>query len=125
MYDNLGSLMRDALLAYRNCDPQILLQHLEAGDAGAWLLQKCKGAQMCLYTMPFPEDHKDGYRANCWSDAKYEMLFPNYTKRADNETYKKLDILLGKQGDIVDKALRAANLGYDWNPEHQTEYSAE
>ena len=130
MYDSLGSLMRQARTAYRGCDPQLLLQHLEAGDAGMWLLEKCRGAMNILYSMEFPVKTDDpsemeSWRANYWSDAKYEMLFPNYTKAASAETRKKVACLLAAQSNLVRDALRAANLGDDWNPENPTPYTEE
>ena len=128
MYDSLGTLMRETLTAYRNCDPQLLLQHLDAKDAGRWLLKKCKGAMVNLYSVEFPAKPSnpsamDAWRANYWNDAKYEMLLPNYTKPADKEILKKVQFQLKAQPNLVDDALREANLGDNWNPEHQTPYS--
>ena len=119
MYDSLGSLMRQALTAYRNCDPQLLLQHLEKRDAGTWLLNMAKGAQISLYTTT----ENEAQRAFLWSETKYDSLFPNYTKSADRETVKKLNYHLRTQGNIVDEALKAANLGDDWNPDNPTPYT--
>ena len=121
MYDSLGSLMRQTLKAYKECDPQLLLQHLLAGDAGTWLLQKCQAAQRDLYSTTAVE----AQRANLWSELKYETLFPNYTKMADGETIRQLNFHLRTQESLVDSALRAANLGDDWNPENETPYSQE
>jgi hypothetical protein len=113
--------MKETIRAYRGCDPQALLEHLEA-EGGMWLLKSARGAQFQLYSMfegmEYPR--KDGYLANFWSDLKYELLFPNYVKKGSRKDELIIqDWLLRTNGGrtVMEMVLTQANLARDWNPD--------
>ena len=124
-YESLGQLMTEMIQAYRGSDPATLADHVRRGDLGTWLLQRAKAAQQSLYGMfsgmEYPK--KNGYLANHWSDLKYETAFPNYT-RAGTAEDRQLARKINRVG-VVDEALRAANLGYGWNPDNQVSWTEE
>lgn len=121
MYNRLGPLMKQALQAWENCDPQTVMDHLRAKDLGPWLLNRTKSAMNLLYSSA----ENDAQRAFLWSEMKYETLFPNYTKNAPAALRQQVKVLirsLGGVDTIVDDELSEANLSSAWSPETPDEY---
>ncbi len=123
-WDALGSLMLAGLRHTVEFMPTRVTEKAKAGTLGRDLLQMARDAQ--LKVCGSAETDTDRYFL--WSDLRWETgLFP--PEHANGPKNRKLAeqwvAMLGGEYELVDRALKEANLGYTWSPENQVTWEEE
>ena len=124
IYRSLGSLMTDSIRHLLENRPKELIALLKREELGSTVLKRAKAAQEQLFMTAEPKD-----RYFLWSDLKWQTgLYPpeepKISETAQTEARKWL-ATMGGTPKLVDKALKEANLGYNWDPENPEEWTEE
>lgn len=123
-WDSLGSLMLAGLRHTIEFMPGLVTERAKAGTLGRDLLQMAQNAQLSLYGSA--ETDEDRYFL--WSDMRWETgLFPpEHANGPKNQRLAKQWVkTLGGQYEVVEKALKEADLGHNWNPENRIGWKEE
>ena len=124
-YESLGVLMTDSARHLLENRPKEAIALLKSGTLFKTVLNRAKQAQLQLFVTA----ETDVDRANLWSDLKWQTgLFPPEEPKIGEATQKEARRWLrtmGGEATLLDAALKAANLGYNWNPSNRVTWEQE
>lgn len=124
-YESLGVLMTDSARHLLENRPKEAIALLKSGTLFKTVLNRAKQAQLQLFVTA----ETDVDRANLWSDLKWQTgLFPPEEPKIGEAAQKEARRWLrtmGGEATLLDAALKAANLGYNWNPSNRVTWEQE
>ena len=123
--ETLGQLVRRMVTYWTNKEPQTSLKLLTEGRLGDRLVEIAMHDMSLVHSMG-----TDAMQRSClWSDMLSSGqlgVFPMETESSDSDMRMRIRELLVKQEpSLVQSALKRANVGSDWTPEHPTEWEDE
>ena len=124
-WNSLGGLMTDSIRHLLENRPKELIALLKAKELAKTVLKRARAAMEQLYMTAETEADRD----TLWSDLKWQTgLFPPEEPKTSATTQaeaRKWLAMMGGTPKLVDQALKAANLGYNWDPDNPEAWTEE